>query len=88
MPGDLQAAFERWLTGLKFLKKISIPRAYLSHPWSECEQDIELHAFGDASLKGYGACVYIRYKDASGSVQRTLVRSCGRVAPIARKTLP
>ena len=88
LPGDLQAAFERWLRGLKLLKKISIPRAHLSHPWSECEQDIELHAFGDASLKGYGACVYIRYKDASGSVQCTLVRSCGRVAPIERKTLP
>ena len=37
------------------LKKISIPRPYFSMPWSECVATLELHAYGDASLKGYGA---------------------------------
>jgi hypothetical protein len=88
LPQELQESFQRWLKGLEFLKEITIPRSYMTCPWSECESDVELHAFGDASLKGYGACVYVRHKGTNGRVQCTLVRSCGRVAPIERKTLP
>ena len=49
---------------------------------------IELHAFGDASLKGYGAVVYLRCQLPSGNIVCSLVRSCARVAPLERKTLP
>ncbi len=88
LPKDLQTAFKKWLDGLETLKEVSIPRSFFKGRWTGSICNIELHAFGDASLKGYGACVYMRYRDASGGVQCTLVRSCARVAPMERKTLP
>ena len=65
-----------------------IPRRYVDTPWSECKGNLELHAFGDASLKGYGACVYLKYQSSTGKIQCTLIRACARVAPLERKTLP
>ena len=55
--------------------------------WGETDQ-IELHAFGDASEKGYGACVYIRIvkKDTPPTV--SFVISKGKVAPLNKITLP
>ena len=45
---------------------------------------IELHAFGDASTRGYGACVYIRTLFQDGSYKVSLVTS----GPIKTVTLP
>ena len=56
--------------------------------WSNGWSNLELNAFGDASLKGYGACVYVSYCDYDGQYKSTLVRSCARVAPLERQTLP
>ena len=88
LPVDCQENFKRWLLGLNSLKEVSVPRQYLHISWSDILAGLELHAFGDASLKGYGACVYIRHTDSNGQFKSTLVRSCARVAPLERKTLP
>ena len=42
LPPEFQAIFGKWLTGVKELKKISIPRPYFSMPWSECVTTLEL----------------------------------------------
>ena len=88
LPESFKVAVEKWLGGLKMLKEVAIPRPFYCGQWKGSVDSIELHAFSDASLKGYGACVYMRYKDFNGKVQCNLVRSCARVAPIQRKTLP
>ncbi|XP_066941407.1 uncharacterized protein [Macrobrachium rosenbergii] len=48
---------------------------------------IELHAFGDASERGYGACVYVRVPE-EGNFKVTLIAARGKVAPIKKVSLP
>lgn len=54
----------------------------------ESSSSIELHGFGDASTKAYGATVYIRYVDEAGHISIQLVMSKSRVAPIKTVSLP
>ncbi|KAG1672966.1 snRNA-activating protein complex subunit 3 [Nymphon striatum] len=88
LPSECQESFKRWLIELHTLQEVSVPRQYLQGNWSDISVALELHAFGDASLKGYGACVYIRYIKSDGQYKSTLVRACARVAPLEWKTLP
>lgn len=43
---------------------------------------IQLHAFCDASERGFGACVFIRVSDAFGKTQVRLLCAKSRVAPL------
>ncbi len=88
LPDYLECNFQNWLKGLCFLERVVIQRRYFDAPWSECVSSLELHAFGDASLKGYGAVVYLKCQLPSGKIFCMLIRSCARVAPLERKTLP
>ena len=55
LPETLQSVFSMWLQSLHFLQKIAIPCQYFDGSWTDCVSNVELHAFGDASLKGFGA---------------------------------
>ena len=88
LPKEMELCFKRWLSDLEKLSGIEIQRQYFPQAWSQCVSELELHAFGDASLKGYGACVYLKCRLTSGEVKSILVKSCARVAPLERKTLP
>ena len=46
------------MLSLQDIEKISLSRNVL--PQTDGQHKIELHGFGDASLQGYGACVYLR----------------------------
>ena len=50
--------------------------------------DVELHGFADASLKGYGCCVYIRFCGDDGVYHVSLVSAQSRVASIKSSTVP
>ena len=88
LPPELQVKFLKWVESSKCLKSWNINRCYFPDmPWNSfC--NLELHAFGDASQKGYGACVYIRTPVQDGSYKVTLVAARSRVAPIKTVTLP
>ena len=52
-------------------------------------RDLELHAFGDASEKGYHcSVVYLRVPRKDGTFDVSLVMARARVAPLKRVTLP
>lgn len=84
MPEDLQDQVSDWLRGLTSLTSLKIPRCYVPGGWV---QQVELHCFGDASEKGYGACVYLRVL-RDDQFHTSLVTSRGRVAPLKKVTLP
>ena len=50
--------------------------------------NVETHGFCDASLKGFGCCVYVRFVDQNGDVCVSLVTSQSRSSPISKPTIP
>lgn len=87
VPEELHAQFCHWLEGINVLKQWQIPRCYMVHSWSSLE-GVELHAFGDASVKGYGAVVYLRVPSSDGKFATAMVVSKAKVAPLQKVTLP
>ena len=89
VPEQHQTRFVSWVSGLKSVSQIHIPRCFCSKPtWKEASEGLEIHAFGDASMKGYGAVVYCRVPSSDGGYQVSLVMSKGKVAPLKKITLP
>ena len=90
LPDEVHVRFMKWVAGISILKQWHISRCYTSVvSWSHLSDcDIELHAFGDASLQGYGACVYLRLSRGDGSFENSLVISKAKVAPLKKVTLP
>lgn len=66
------------------LDQLKIPR----HIIAVNSDKIELHGFCDASMKAYGAAIYIRSVDSAGNVFSKLAASKSRVAPVKILTLP
>ena len=75
-----------WKSDLLQLKDVTVPRCFGNGITPDSR--IELHGFGDASPKAYGAAVYIRVTDEQGQISSQLVMSRSRVAPIKTVSLP
>ena len=87
LPDDLEVKFKKCIDSTKHLNSLAISRCYFTNvPWKSIEY-IEIHGYGDASEKGFGACVYLRVC-LGNSCQSSLVMSKTRVAPIKKLTLP
>ena len=87
LPSDQARIFQAWVEGLPCLRSWLIPRRLsVEVTWSELE-GVELHAFCDASERGYGTAVYLRFS-CKGSFSTSLIMSRARVAPVKRVTLP
>ena len=50
--------------------------------------EVELHGFSDASVSGYGCCIYIQYCYNNYSYHTSVVFSQSRIAPIKTQTIP
>ena len=88
LPEELHVQFQDWVKGFKHLCSMKIQRCYFPDlSWKDL-QGLELHSFGDASEKGYGACIYMRMPLKDGHFQVSLVMSRGKVAPIKKISLP
>ena len=79
--------WERWLADLPLLQRISVPRCYISHQFSEVK-NTQLHHFSDASTEGYGAVSYLRFADVNDKIHCSLVTGKSRVAPTKPTTIP
>ncbi|KAI8116952.1 hypothetical protein CVS40_11069 [Lucilia cuprina] len=78
---------ENWLKikdNFKFLNEVNVPR----HIICVKPTQIELHGFCDASMKAYGAAVYVKSIDSNGIVYCHLAASKSRIAPIKILSLP
>ena len=87
VPDECVTLFRGWMSDLQLLQHWRIPRNYTRQRWNDISL-IELHGFGDASPKGYGACVYIKAKLMDGSTVTSLVVAKSKVAPLKKVTLP
>ncbi|XP_036145895.1 uncharacterized protein LOC118646638 [Monomorium pharaonis] len=83
LTSNLQRLWDAYVRDLNDVNSIRIPRrVILNNSIRIC-----LHAFSDASLKAYGACVYLQTIDEDGSVKSALLCSKSRVSPIRNKTI-
>lgn len=87
VPEETHHCFSQWLTGFQFIRSWEIPRCYSSMPWTDLKK-VELHVFGDASERGYGAVVYLRLGHSDGQFSSSFVVSKAKVAPLKKVTLP
>ncbi|XP_022807808.1 uncharacterized protein LOC111344814 [Stylophora pistillata] len=83
---DIAKQWRSWKSELSQLSCITIPRYFMENIGSSSR--IELHGFGDASPKAYGAAVYIKCLDETGHASTHLVMSKSRVAPAKAVSLP
>ncbi|XP_055612339.1 uncharacterized protein LOC129758753 [Uranotaenia lowii] len=75
---------DQWMeisSQLPILSQLSIPRFVLTEKLAT----LELHGFADASLRAYGACIYLRSISASGAVTVRLMTAKSRVAPTEKR---
>lgn len=54
----------------------------------DVSERIEIHGFCDASIKAYGACVYIKVVHPNGHINVSLLSSKSRIAPLKGLTIP
>lgn len=85
LPNELLKRWQSFSHALPQLANFKIPRYLFS---SSNIKEIQIHGFSDASLKAYGACIYVRclYKD--NSVTCRLLCSKSRIAPLKTVSLP
>lgn len=81
----LKGDWANFLESIKGLSDLKIPR------WLFNDKQpirIEIHGFADASLRAYGACVYLRAMYDNTTVSCKLICSKSRVAPLKTLTIP
>ena len=86
VPPDLVTHHSKWRNQLHSLSSKQLPRYYFRTDATPLTK--ELHGFADASLKAYGAVVYIRSTYSNHPPLVTLVVSKTRVAKLKPSTVP
>ena len=83
---DLVSRCESWAESLKSLE-VNVDRCLKSK--TECVEQAQLRVFSEASSKAYGACVYLRTLNKSGTVEVKFVASKAKVVPVnSTATIP
>ena len=87
IPRELMPVWEAWASELSSLSKFPISRRYTDSSSPVVEQ--QLHAFSDASSKGFGGVVYLRHLHKDTTISISLVMAKTRVAPVKNSlTIP
>ena len=84
IPEKEKEQWERWIDGLRDMKRISVPRCI--QPFRPVQ--MELNHFSDASEVAYGVVSYLRVIAKDGRIECTIVMAKSRLAPLKRLTLP
>ncbi|XP_025262222.1 uncharacterized protein LOC112637217 [Camponotus floridanus] len=81
---NLRQAWDTYVEDLQGIGAIRVPRRIIQCPNAV---RFNLHAFCDASLRAYGACIYFQAVDESNNSSSFLICSKSRVAPVKSKTI-
>ncbi|XP_046142332.1 uncharacterized protein LOC123987949 [Osmia bicornis bicornis] len=84
LPMTVHTEWVQFCTQLSLLNNVTFHRnTLISEPTS-----IELHGFCDASERAYGACIYLRSRNADGHYQVELLLAKSKVAPLKTQSIP
>lgn len=82
-PKHAQDKWHQFVKELHSLKNLSIQRLIINPSYKR----VELHGFADASIKAYGACIYLKSILDNKKCQINLVCAKSRVAPLKQISL-
>lgn len=84
LPPHLLTQWTTFRSSLPSIETIRIPR------WIGCRVGVHmsLHGFCDASMRAYGAVVYVRTRFEDGQVTTRILAAKARVAPVKEMTIP
>lgn len=85
LPTTLQSDWHDIHHYLPEINDITIPRLIVG---IDTLTDIQLHGFSDASQVAYGACIYLRCINISGSTSIKLICSKSKIAPLKQISIP
>lgn len=84
---ELSKVAFNWFDELNDINKVFTDRCLRYGP-EEIVVKTELHTFVDASMKAYGAVVYLRSTYQSGAVSVRMISSKSKVAPLTATSIP
>lgn len=82
---EMKVEWSKFLTDIFCLGDLQIPRCLIL---DREKIRIELHGYSDASLKAYGACLYLRVLYKNNEVSCNLICAKSRVSPLRTVSLP
>ena len=87
IPPDVAQRWLAWMSELPLLAELRTPRCVKPRNFGSATE-MKLVAFSDASLKGYGAVVYLRQVNEQGIVSVSFILGKSRIAPMKATTIP
>ncbi|XP_058446413.1 uncharacterized protein LOC131427338 [Malaya genurostris] len=84
LPPAIKNRWYHYQSQLSLLNNLRIDRCILLSQYVS----VQLHFFSDASEYAYGACVYVRSTDASGTVKVQLLTAKSKVASLKKQSIP
>ncbi|XP_071109438.1 uncharacterized protein [Haliotis cracherodii] len=85
--GENLKTWKQWIADLPQLEQLKIPRCYRPIDFGTTTA-CQLHVFHDASNKGYGVAMYLRFFDVKEEFHCSLIFSKARVTPLKKLTIP
>ncbi|XP_029348389.1 uncharacterized protein LOC115034949 [Acyrthosiphon pisum] len=85
LPDNIRIEWVKYRKGLSMLNKLTIPR---NIGCNKILANIQIHGFADASIKCYGACIFLRSTNEQGEHTAKLICAKSKVAPLKVISLP
>lgn len=84
VPKDIEISWQEFVSNLHIIAGLKINRSVLC----DSPTTIEMHSFSDASLSGYGACIYVKSSNNNGDVTVKLLCAKSKVTRLRPTTIP
>ena len=84
--GDNLKRYDTLMSDISGIKGIKLPRSFAK--LGQRVKAVEIHAFSDASERGYASVVYLRVLYETGEVEIHFVSSKAKVSPIKKQSIP